>query len=726
MAARAGDSSEPRAVQAANAQPRRLPVGEALVASGLISPETLQWALRRQHETGERLGQILLVSGKVNRLDLQHELGRQWGLPFIDLLSTPIDTDLTQLCDPQRLVDEGWIPVARRAGTIVVATCEPPTQELIASARQQLGAEVPLQWRTTTPLDLERAILTCYREHVIRRSTVKLLSERPDLSAAAGFSRGQKWSAVIVVLLAILVAVTSRPGVGLEIFIAAANLIFLGAIMFKFACVMAGLLTRQHVEAGVERDDRNLPVYTVLVPVYKEANIVGDLIENLAAIDYPAEKLDVLVLLESDDVETISAAREAKPPANFRLIIVPDAMPKTKPKACNVGLFLARGDLLVIYDAEDRPEPLQLRKAVSAFENAGDEVVCVQARLKYWNAETNLLARMFGLEYDYWFGSMLPGLDRLRMPIPLGGTSNHFRIDALRRLGGWDPHNVTEDADLGLRAAVEGDRVAVIDSYTEEEACVQVRPWIRQRTRWIKGYMQTALVHSRSPVRLVRSVGLKDTVGFLLLIAGTPLTFLLGPVLWIGTALWYFFGVPHMPLLESGLFWTIALINLIVGNVVMIVLNAIGAVRERGWRWAPYAILNPFYWVLHSWAAWRALIQLIRNPFYWEKTPHGLDSRVDNAELSLNRAPLRAPTLAAGEAVPAPASADIVALPISAELRSAVLAAAEPVRANRVTALAHRRTSPEDAAWTPAMPDRRDTDSPMRGADKPAKARKAS
>jgi glycosyltransferase XagB len=345
---------------------------------------------------------------------------------------------------------------------------------------------------------------------------------------------------------------------------------------------------------------------------------------NLAALDYPTEKLEILVLLESDDEETIAAARAARPPATVRLVVVPDAQPKTKPKACNVGLFLARGELLVIYDAEDRPEPQQLRKAVAAFEHAGEQTVCVQARLRYWNDSANLLTRMFALEYGYWFGVMLPGLDRLRLPIPLGGTSNHFRVDALRRLVGWDPHNVTEDADLGLRAAVEGYRVGVIDSDTDEEACSELRPWIRQRTRWIKGYMQTALVHTRSPRRLVQQVGVLNAFGFLLLIAGTPLTFLLAPLMWAGTAAWYGFGEPHLPLVNSGVFWTIALINLAIGNGVMIVLNLLGAVRGHGWRTAPFALLNPFYWVLHSFAAWRALVQLIHKPFYWEKTPHGL------------------------------------------------------------------------------------------------------
>jgi cellulose synthase/poly-beta-1,6-N-acetylglucosamine synthase-like glycosyltransferase len=218
---------------------------------------------------------------------------------------------------------------------------------------------------------------------------------------------------------------------------------------------------------------------------------------------------------------------------------------------------------------------------------------------------------------------MLPGLDRLRLPIPLGGTSNHFRVEALRDLGGWDPHNVTEDADLGIRAAVEGYRVEVIDSWTDEEACSQVRPWIRQRTRWIKGYMQTVIVHSRSPIRLARTLGLRDTLGFALLIAGTPLTFLLAPVLWASTLALVFLQ-PQLPIVDHGWLAWVALGDLLLGNAAMIFLCALAAVRDRGWRRAPLALLNPLYWVLHSWAAWRALVQLIRNPFLWEKTPHGL------------------------------------------------------------------------------------------------------
>jgi cellulose synthase/poly-beta-1,6-N-acetylglucosamine synthase-like glycosyltransferase len=215
---------------------------------------------------------------------------------------------------------------------------------------------------------------------------------------------------------------------------------------------------------------------------------------------------------------------------------------------------------------------------------------------------------------------MLPGLDRLGLPIPLGGTSNHFRTDRLRALGGWDAWNVTEDADLGLRASAQGYTVGIIDSTTWEEACSRLRPWVRQRTRWIKGYMQTSLVHSRRPVVFARRAGLRGICGLLLLVAGTPLTFLAAPALWLVSALWLC-GVPLPAPHELG---PVELVNLAIGNGAMVALNALAVVRRRLYYLLPFALFAPLYWTLHSFAAWRALVQLVRNPFYWEKTPHGL------------------------------------------------------------------------------------------------------
>jgi glycosyltransferase XagB len=386
---------------------------------------------------------------------------------------------------------------------------------------------------------------------------------------------------------------------------------------------------RGGVRSAPRIPDHELPIYTVLVPAFGEANVVGGLVEHLRALDYPPEKLEVLLLMEEEDTETIAAARAARPPDTVRFVIVPPGRPQTKPRACNLGLVFSHGEFLVIYDAEDRPEPGQLREAVAAFREGPDSLACVQARLNYFNARENLLTRMFTLEYSWWFDYMLPGLDALGLPIPLGGTSNHFRTDVLRRLGGWDAWNVTEDADLGLRAAAEGYTVGVIPSTTYEEACGRYRPWVRQRTRWIKGYMQTALVHTRRPIRTARAAGLRGVMGLLLLILGTPLTFLLAPLMWLVTLAWavHLAGAPGPADLLPGPMEVVGAVNLFVGNLLMVALNALAVGRRRIHHLLPYALLNPLYWCLHYVAAWRALHQLVRNPFHWEKTPHGLTSQ---------------------------------------------------------------------------------------------------
>ena len=310
-------------------------------------------------------------------------------------------------------------------------------------------------------------------------------------------------------------------------------------------------------------------------------------------------------------------------PETVHFIVIPDGQPKTKPKACNVGLRFARGEFLVIYDAEDRPEPDQLKKAYIAFRRGGPQLACVQGALNYYNASENFLTRMFTLEYSFWFDYMLRGLVALKLPVPLGGTSNHFRTSVLRDLGGWDPFNVTEDADLGIRASALGYTVGVINSTTFEEANSATPNWIRQRSRWIKGYMQTALVHSRNPGHLVRVTGWRGAGGFALLIAGTPITFLMAPVLWLIAGVMLVFtasgsDVFPPPVLALGLF------NLIFGNTVAVYLSMLAVYRRHQFGLIGWALLTPLYWVLHSIAAYKALWQLIFKPFYWEKTDHGL------------------------------------------------------------------------------------------------------
>jgi cellulose synthase/poly-beta-1,6-N-acetylglucosamine synthase-like glycosyltransferase len=343
---------------------------------------------------------------------------------------------------------------------------------------------------------------------------------------------------------------------------------------------------------------------------------------------YPPESLDIKLVLEEDDCETIAAALQASADGLLEVITVPRGSPQTKPRACNYALQFARGEYLVIFDAEDRPEPDQLKKALTCFQNGPPDVACLQARLNFFNARECWLTRMFALDYALWFDFLLPGLDQLRIPMPLGGTSNHFRIGALRAIHGWDPFNVTEDADIGIRLARHGLRVRTLDSTTFEEATNRLPNWLRQRTRWMKGYMQTWLVHMRDPGALLENAGVAGFFGFQLFVGGTVISALLNPLLWSIFVLSYFVDLPTAGL--PGNAHSLSAFGLIVGNALFAYLAMLGPYR-RGWLdLAPFALAIPLYWLLISAAAYRALWQLFWDPWYWEKTPHGT-SRIFHA-----------------------------------------------------------------------------------------------
>jgi cellulose synthase/poly-beta-1,6-N-acetylglucosamine synthase-like glycosyltransferase len=227
---------------------------------------------------------------------------------------------------------------------------------------------------------------------------------------------------------------------------------------------------------------------------------------------------------------------------------------------------------------------------------------------------------MFALDYALWFDVLLPGLDRIRMPMPLGGTSNHFRTAVLRDIGGWDAFNVTEDADIGIRLAQLGYRVAMLDSTTFEEAPVNLGAWLRQRSRWLKGYMQTWLVHMRDPARLMRRTGACGFFAFQLFIGGGIVFALANPLLWVAMAACALFQVPLWDDTPAAL---IPASGLVLNNLLLTWLAVIGP-RRRGWgELSPYGLTVIVYWAMVSIAGYRGLWQLLTRPFFWEKTVHG-------------------------------------------------------------------------------------------------------
>jgi cellulose synthase/poly-beta-1,6-N-acetylglucosamine synthase-like glycosyltransferase len=449
------------------------------------------------------------------------------------------------------------------------------------------------------------------------------------LSAHRILSRPQ--AAVLAVLtVGIIGAALLRPTGLLITLVALTTALYLATLLYRVVLLRVALRhpSEVHINDAAARaiPDKELPIYTILVPAYHEAKVIARTIAALEDLDYPPDRLDIRLLLEEDDLETIAAARQAASTLPREIVQVPKGRPRTKPKACNLGLVGAKGELVTIYDAEDRPEPLQLRRAVAAFRRLPPLVVCLQAKLSYHNVHQNLLTRWFTAEYETWFSLMLPALARIGGPVPLGGTSMHVPRAILEAVGAWDPYNVTEDADLGVRLQRLGYEVAVLDSTTLEEANSDVVNWVRQRSRWYKGYLQTWLVHMRQPVRLWREVGVRAFLGINLLLAAVPLVAVLNPIFWALTAVW-FLAQPHAltVLLPAPIYYP-ALASMLAGNFLALYVSVI-AIRVRGRPdLLPAVMLSPLYWGLMSIAAIRALVQLFVAPSFWEKSVHGLDT----------------------------------------------------------------------------------------------------
>lgn len=361
------------------------------------------------------------------------------------------------------------------------------------------------------------------------------------------------------------------------------------------------------------------PTYTILCPLYHEANVVPDMVAALERLDYPKHALDVKLLIEGDDVDTLAAALAVADADHIEVVIVPASAPRTKPKALNAGLMRARGDYVVVYDAEDRPHPQQLRAALAAFEDGGEELACVQAPLVIDNADASWIARQFAAEYAIQFREILPLLARLGLPLPLGGSSNHFRTGSLNAVGGWDSFNVTEDADLGYRFAREGFRAGVIAHPTWEEAPVTFGAWLGQRTRWIKGHMQTWAVLMRNPFRAAREMGLGAFASMQLVLAGGIIAaFAHGPLACI---------VLIAALSPYDVLGPVDFTLALVGYSVAAFAAATASALSGSLSHIRAALTMPFYWPLSSLAALRALFEFVFTPHHWSKTAHGVSIR---------------------------------------------------------------------------------------------------
>ena len=452
---------------------------------------------------------------------------------------------------------------------------------------------------------------------VARAAAMALGAADPALTARTGPSRRQ---IVFGLLLAVIgLALEAEAPVHVRLIVSAVLWTFFAAVIWLRAVAQA---TREIGPEPPPLSAADLPTYTVIVPLHREAEIVGDLVKALDALDYPRAKLDIKIVIERNDLETLRALARLRLPSRYEIVVAPQGFPTTKPRALNVALAAARGQLVVVFDAEDRPAPDQLRLAAARFA-ADPGIDCLQARLVIENSDDSWLSQAFAVEYGVLFEALNPGLAALDLPIPLGGTSNHFRIRTLRAAGGWDAWNVTEDADLGLRMARFGLRVETLASDTWEEAPNQLGNWFQQRVRWQKGWLQTLIVHTRQPLRIGRELGLRRALGAFLVVGGGALGGLLGPLLAART-LWRTLAIALTPGVEPVLWDDVATYALLLWGGHSVVCHAGGAFTGGGGGGGGRTLASlPAYYALICLASWAALLELAWRPFHWNKTAHG-------------------------------------------------------------------------------------------------------
>ncbi|MBU3031105.1 glycosyltransferase family 2 protein [Paracoccus marinaquae] len=614
----------------------RLPLGQILLEDGAVDPGNLLKAVVMRQRQKVRLGQILMAHNWVTPEALTRALSRQWRTAVVDPAITPGDPRLIDAAGAGFCLANGILPWRRIGGVTWVATARP---EQFADLCPKLPAEFGhIQMLLCEEEQVRTAVLKTRCSAMIRAAE---LSVRPTESCRTRNER--RSGGLALTLMAVLaMGLWLMPVILLTVLSVWAALTLVAQTGLKLLAFAASLriaserraLRRSIPEGQPAASQMNvpLPVISVMVPLFRESDVAGRLLSRLARLDYPRELTDILLVVEAGDSVTRRALEGVSLPFWLRIIEVPAGPLQTKPRALNYALNFCRGEIVGVWDAEDRPDPDQLHRIARGFHHAAADVACLQGALDYYNPRSNWLARCFTIEYAAWFRVLLPGIARLGLIVPLGGTTLFFRREALEAVGAWDAWNVTEDADLGVRLARRGWRTELIDTTTDEEANCRVLPWIRQRSRWLKGYAMTWGVHMRDPRGLWRDLGARRFCAFQVQFFGTLSQYLLAPVL---LSFWLLsLGLPH-PLREPlAAVWgghaIAGLFALFVFSEVVSITVGLWAVRGARHRhllgWVPTL---HFYFPLGCLAGWKAIYEVVVRPFYWDKTEHGIFDDAD-------------------------------------------------------------------------------------------------
>jgi glycosyltransferase XagB len=593
----------------------RRPIAASLLRSGKVSSDDMLHALAHRGREAARLTEALRARGLVSETDLLEAEAQSWGLGRITFGETLPDARLVDALGAATCLTCGLVPWQRVGDVTVVAVSRP---EEFARLRPLLEARLGPVCAVLVPAREIIEAVHCLRGEMLARIAESRVPLTESCRSWPRLHHAPKAMTCLVLFMILLLVAPVTTGL-FFIWVSLVSLTLIVAL--KFAAMIAALTLRK--EPAETQYDGEDPTVSIIVALYRESDIAGRLVGRLARLDYPEHLLDVALAVEASDQVTRDALHAAELPPWMRIIVVPEGQVKTKPRALNHALDHVRGSIVGVYDAEDAPEPDQIRKVLAHFRRTGPEVACLQGVLDYYNPRTNWLSRCFTIEYAGWFRLILPGIARLGLVVPLGGTTLFFRREVLEALGGWDAHNVTEDADLGIRLARHGYRTELVETVTGEEANCRAIPWIKQRSRWIKGYMMTWAVHMRDPGLLWRQLGPRAFFGFQIMFLGTIAQFLLAPLMWSLLLVPLGFEHPLLTVLPVSAFWIMAFV-FILSESANLAVDIVGIRRTRHGMSPIWVLAMKLYFPLATVAAYKALVELVTRPFYWDKTTHGL------------------------------------------------------------------------------------------------------
>jgi glycosyltransferase XagB len=592
-----------------------------LTARGLLAPTEARSASVAARSHGLPLARVLLARGVVEERLLLAALSEVHGAGIANLARVPPDAGLADLVPRDLAIACEAVPWRDAGDDILIATARPDLFDAFAEGLPQPHRAIPALASRAQVLAAQTAL---WGEGLAREAETRA----PGALSCRTWRPRRALRIALLAVVALALLELAFPSKVAFAFFALAGLVFFANISLK-AVAFVTVLRHPPARNATVRHAPDIaphllrpPLVSILVPLYHEAEIARRLVSHLARMRYAPERLDVILLVEEDDTITAAALAAADLPPHMRAISVPRGELRTKPRALNYALPFTQGEIVGIYDAEDRPELDQIARVVRRFDEVPPDVACLQGRLDYYNANHNTMARLFTIEYASWFRVLLPGVQRLGLFVPLGGTTLFLRREALEAVGGWDAHNVTEDAELGLRLARKGYRTELIDTTTYEEANAAVLPWVRQRSRWLKGYLITWATAMRDPVGLWRDLGTWRFLGLQVQLLASVLGFFLAPLLW-SLVLAPFLPHPlHDVLTPAQFVWLGAAMMLSLVLSVAVSIHACAAPHLRHLR--PLAPLVELYYSLGTFAAWIGALELMARPFFWHKTRHGV------------------------------------------------------------------------------------------------------